>query len=42
MNLIEKVIEQIKQDVEHGELLAIEELLEAVPEKQLMQFLAED
>ena len=42
MSLIEKVIEQIKQDVEHGQLSAIEELLEAVPEKQLMQFLAED
>ena len=42
MSLMEKVIEQIKQDVEHGELSAIEELLREVPEECLKGFLEED
>jgi len=40
-NLIDKVLEQIRVDVERGDLTAIEELLRNVPEDALVSFLSE-
>jgi hypothetical protein len=39
--LIDKVIEQIRTDIENEDLTAIEELLRFVPEKYLRGFLSE-
>ena len=41
MELIDKVLEQIKKDVEMGDITAIEELLVEVSEKNLLSFLEE-
>ena len=41
MNTIEKAIEQIKIDISSGDVSAIYELLENVPEQALMAFLPE-
>jgi len=41
MDIIDKVIEQIKQDVEFGVLSAVEELLREIPEERLTAFLEE-
>jgi len=41
MELIDKVLEQIKKDVEMGDMTAIEELLIEVSEKNLLSFLEE-
>jgi hypothetical protein len=40
--LIDKAIEQIKKDVESGDLTAIDELLKYVPTQKLEVFLSED
>jgi hypothetical protein len=40
--LIDKAIEQIKKDVESGDLTAIDELLKYVPTQKLEAFLSED
>jgi hypothetical protein len=40
--LIDKVIEQIKLDVEMGDFTVIEELLKYCPEENLQGFLSED
>ena len=37
--LLDKVLEQIKKDVEAGDMTAIEELLGEVSEKNLLSFL---
>ena len=42
MELVDKVLEQIKKDVEAGDMTAIEELLGEVPEKNLRSFLSEE
>ena len=39
--VIEKVIDQIKEDVRDGDLSAIEELLESLPEEALSNYLPE-
>ncbi len=41
MELIDKVLEQIKKDVGMGDMTAIEELLSEVSEKNLLSFLSE-
>ncbi len=41
MELISKVLEQIKEDVEAGDVTAIELLLDEVSEKNLREFLSE-
>ena len=41
MSMIDKVLEQIKKDVEAGDMTSIEELLNEVPEKNLRSFLSE-
>jgi hypothetical protein len=41
VSLIDKALEQIKKDVQTGDLTAIEELLRVVPEDQLQGFLSE-
>ena len=40
--LIDKVCEQIRADVECGDLTAIEELLKKVPEDALIAFIPEE
>jgi hypothetical protein len=40
--LVDLVIEQIKQDIENGDVTAIEELLHFVPEMNLKSYLPED
>ena len=40
--LLDKVIEQIKKDVEAGDMTAIEELLGEISEKNLRSFLSEE
>ena len=42
MGLIDKVLEQIKKDVEAGDMTAIEKLLGQVSEKNLRSFLTEE
>ncbi len=42
MELVDKVLEQIKKDVEAGDMTAIEELLGDVSEKNLRSFLSEE
>tara|TARA_B110000977_G_scaffold196027_1_gene275595 strand:- start:38 stop:175 length:138 start_codon:yes stop_codon:yes gene_type:complete len=42
MELVDKVLEQIKKDVEVGDMTAIEELLGEVSEKNLRSFLSEE
>ena len=42
MELIDKVLEQIKKDVGMGDMTAIEELLSEVSEKNLLSFLSEE
>jgi hypothetical protein len=42
MELIDKVLEQIKKDVKAGDVTAIEELLGEVSEKSLRSFLSEE
>tara|TARA_R110000772_G_scaffold42074_2_gene98014 strand:+ start:335 stop:472 length:138 start_codon:yes stop_codon:yes gene_type:complete len=42
MELIDKVLEQIKKDVEVGDMTAIEVLISKVPEKNLRSFLSEE
>ncbi len=39
--LIDKVLEQIKEDVSLGDLTAVEELIKAVPEENLKAYLPE-
>lgn len=39
--LIDKVLEQIQEDVNNGDLTAIEELIKPLPEEQLQGFLSE-
>tara|TARA_B100000925_G_scaffold285263_1_gene261360 strand:+ start:440 stop:571 length:132 start_codon:yes stop_codon:yes gene_type:complete len=41
MELMDQVLEQIRKDVEYGDMTAIEELLENVSEKDLRAFLSE-
>lgn len=41
MELIDKVLEQIKKDVGMGDMTSIEELLGGVSEKNLLSFLSE-
>ncbi len=41
MNLINKVLKQIKKDVESGDMTAIEELIDEVSQKNLKAFLSE-
>ena len=41
MDLINKVLDQIKKDVESGDMTAIEELIDEVSEKKLRSFLSE-
>ena len=41
MDLINKVLDQIKKDVEAGDMTAIEELIDEVSEKKLRSFLSE-
>ncbi len=38
--LVDRVIEQIKKDMESGDLTALDELLRFVPEKNLVAFLS--
>ena len=40
--LIDRVVEQIKQDVGNADYTAIEELLQSVPEHLLIGFLIEE
>lgn len=40
--LIDKVLEQIKEDVNYGNLMAIEELMKHIPEELLEGFLGQD
>ena len=40
--LLDKVLKQIKKDVETGDMTAIEELLDEVSEKNLLSFLSEE
>jgi hypothetical protein len=42
MNLLDKVLDQLVQDVQAGDLTAIEELLKFIPEKNLIAFLPEE
>jgi len=42
MNRIDKVLEQIKKDVEAGDMTAIEELLRDVPDESLKSYLPEE
>jgi|13_taG_2_1085334.scaffolds.fasta_scaffold53747_3 hypothetical protein len=42
IELIDKVLEQIKKDVEAGDITAIEVLLGEVSEKNLRSFLSEE
>jgi len=42
MNRIDKVMEQIKKDVEAGDMTAIEELLRDVPDESLKYYLPEE
>ena len=41
MNLIDKVLEQIKKDVEMKDLTAIEELIKDIPKNKLKAFISE-
>jgi hypothetical protein len=41
MNIIDEVIEQIKEDLQFGDLTAIEELLSDLPTERLTAFLEE-
>lgn len=41
MNIIDEVIEQIKEDLQFGDLSAIEELLSELPVERLTAFLEE-
>jgi hypothetical protein len=41
-NLIDSVIEQIKEDIKDGDLTAIDELLRFVPKENLIGYLPED
>ena len=40
--LIDRVLDQIEQDVKNKDFTAIEELLSLVPEKNLIAFLSEE
>lgn len=40
--LIDRVLEQIKTDIENGDLTAIAELLKSVPERDLVGYLPEE
>jgi hypothetical protein len=40
--IIDQVIDQIKEDVGMGDMTAIEELLQNVPEKSMQSYLGED
>jgi hypothetical protein len=42
MNLLDKVLDQLVQDVQAGDLTAIEELLKFIPEENLIAFLPEE
>jgi hypothetical protein len=42
MGIIEKVIQQIKEDLQFGDLSAIEELLSGLPPEHLTAFLEQD
>jgi len=39
--LLEAVLEQIKKDVEGGDMTAIEELIKFIPQDRLVNFLSE-
>ena len=39
-DLIDKVIKQIRDDLHHGDLSALEDLLSHTPEKELQSFLS--
>ena len=39
--LLEAVLEQIKKDVESGDMTAIEELIKFIPQDRLVNFLSE-
>ena len=41
MSLIDKVIEQIRRDLDFGDSTALEELLKNTPEKDLKEYLPE-
>jgi hypothetical protein len=42
MNLIERVVEEIKNDLFHGDVTALEELLSFVPRENLLGYLPEE
>ena len=42
MGLVDKVLEQIKKDVEVGDMTAVEELLRDVPDEILKSYLPEE
>jgi len=42
MNIIDKVIEQIRRDLDFGDTTALEELLRDVPDESLKAYLPEE
>jgi hypothetical protein len=42
MTLIERVVEQIKQDINNGDVTALEELLSFTPKENLIAYLPEE
>jgi hypothetical protein len=42
MTLIERVVEQIKEDIKNGDVTAIEELLSFTPKENLISYLPEE
>jgi len=40
-DLLKKVVDQIKEDADFGDYMAIEELLKDIPEEKLQGFLSE-
>jgi hypothetical protein len=41
MKLIDQVINQIKRDIDHNDLTALEELLQQIPDEVLRPYLSE-
>jgi hypothetical protein len=42
MTLIERIVEEIKQDINNGDVTALEELLSFVPKENLIAYLPEE
>lgn len=42
MNLIDAVVEQIRRDLDFGDLTALEEFLKDIPEEDLKSYLREE